>query len=119
MKLSCKDIAMRPATAGRSVFFVLLVVAVFANPVFSKESDGRMSNQRLGKIIKRLDAKSVGRPGNWQLSIDGVKLLVISDERANRMRIVSPGALVFRGGDSDALQKRKLIDRLMKRGLVL
>lgn len=90
MELNYKDTVMSPATAGRLVFFALLVIAVFASPVFSKESDGSMGNQRLGKIIKRLDTKAVGKPGNWQLSIDGVKLLVVTDERANRMRIISP-----------------------------
>ncbi len=176
--------------AGRMVFSALLSISVLAGPVLSKESGGNMNNKRLGKIIKRLDNRAIGQPGNWQLSIDGVKLLVITDEQANRMRIISPvtsalalsskrlfrlmqanfdsaldarysiaqgvlwsafihplnsltsrefisgvgqvvnlsqtfgesytsGALVFRGGDSEALQKRKLIDRLMEKGLVL
>lgn len=176
--------------AGQIVILGLLAISLFANPVLSKESTRNMNNQRLGKIIKRLDSKATGQPGHWQLSIDGVKLLVITDERADRMRIISPvtsaqnlstkklyrlmqanfdsaldarysiakgvlwsafihplkslgdrefisgvgqvvnlgqtyggnytsGALVFRGGDSETLQNRKLIDRLMEKGLVL
>lgn len=172
------------------LFLGLLGSTILATPVLSKDSSGSMNNQRMGKIIKRLDSKATGQSGHWQMSIDGVKLLVITDERANRMRIISPiitaqelgtkklyrmmqanfdsaldaryaiakglvwsafihplkslddrefisgigqvvnlgqtygrsytsGALVFRGGDSEALQNRKLIDRLMKKGLVL
>ncbi len=176
--------------AGQIVISGLFVISIFSNPVLAKESSSSMNNQRLGNIIKRLDSKATGQPGHWQLSIDGVKLLVITDERADRMRIISPvttaqklstkklyrlmqanfdsaldarysiakgvlwsafihplkslddrefisgvgqvvnlgqsyggnytsGALVFRGGDSETLQKRKLIDRLMEKGLVL
>ncbi len=176
--------------AGPMIFSALLAISAMADPVLSKESGGSMNNQRLGNIVKRLDARATGQPGHWQLSIDGVKLLVITDEQANRMRILSPitsaqalsskrlfrlmqanfdsaldarysiaksvlwstfihplnslsgrefisgvgqvvnlsqtyggsytsGALVFRGGDSETLQKRKLIDRLMEKGLVL
>ncbi|MFV1997999.1 MAG: type III secretion system chaperone [Acidiferrobacterales bacterium] len=176
--------------AGQLVMSSLLAISIFASPVFAKKDSGSMSNQRLGKIIKRLDTKATGQPGYWKLSIDGVKLIVITDERADRMRIIAPitsaqslstkklyrlmqanfdtaldarysiaksvlwstfihplkslsdrefisgigqvvnlgqtyggnytsGALVFRGGDSETLQKRKLIDRLMEKGLVL
>lgn len=172
------------------VLAVLFSSLVFANPAMSKKNEGNMNNQRLEKIIKRLDANATGQSGYWQLSIDGVKLLVVTDESADRMRIISPietakklnarhlyrlmqanydsaldaryaiakntiwsafihplgslgakefisgigqvvnlsrtygqsytsGALVFRGGDSEALQERKLIDRLMDKGLVL
>ena len=183
-------ICNRKSRVGRIVLSVLFAVLIFTNPVLSKEKKNNMNNQRLGKIIKRLDAKATGQPGYWQLSIDGVKLLVVTDERANRMRIISPiasaqdlgtkrlyrlmqanydsaldaryavarkllwsafihplkslsdkefisgigqvvnlsqtygrnytsGALIFRGGDSEALQEKKLIDRLMEKGLVL
>lgn len=172
------------------VRIMLFVILIVANPALSKENKSSMDNERLGKIIKRLDARATGQPGYWQLSIDGVKLLVVTDERANRMRIISPiasaqdlgtkrlyrlmqanydsaldaryavaenllwsafihplkslddkefisgigqvvnlsqtygrsytsGVLIFRGGDSEALQERKLIDRLMNKGLVL
>lgn len=175
---------------GLIILAALFFVFTFANPALSNKNEGSMTNLRLGKIIKRLDARATGQPGYWQLSIDGVKLLVITDESANRMRIISPiasaqkldasrlyrlmqanydsaldaryavaknllwsafihplkslgdkefisgigqvvnlsrtygqsytsGALVFRGGDSEALQEKGLIDRLMDKGLLL
>ena len=149
-----------------------------------------INNQQLGKLIKRLDNKAEGQPGFWTLTINGKVLRVITDEKANRMRIISPivksdeikketlyrlmqanfdtaldaryaiakgivwssylhplkplsdkefitavgqvvnlvetygssfssGLLFFGGGDSKGLQRRKLIDELLKKGLVV
>lgn len=190
MRINHRNSGKNRVIVGPVIFSALLAISVLADPVLSKESGGNMNNQRLGKIIKRLDTRATGQPGHWQLSIEGVKLLVITDEQANRMRIISPitsaqvlsskrlfrlmqanfdsaldarysiaksvlwstfihplnslsgrefisgvgqvvnlsqtygvsftsGALVFRGGDSEALQKGRLIDRLMEKGLVL
>ena len=147
-----------------------------------------MSNARLAELIKRIDNKAKGEPGHWQLVVDGKQVLVITDENANRMRIISPitnsdeltqpqlyrimqanfdsaldaryavakevlwsafihplsslsdreflvgvgqvvnlvssygssyssGALIFRGGDSNGLEKREVIDKLLEKGL--
>jgi len=149
---------------------------------------GKMNNARLAELINRIDKKAKGRPGHWQLVVDGKQVLVITDEKANRMRIVSPitesgeltqqqlyrimqanfdsaldaryavakevlwsafihplsslsdreflvgvgqvvnlvsnygssfssGALIFRGGDSNGLEKREVIDNLLEKGL--
>lgn len=149
-----------------------------------------MNNERLSKLIKRLDNKAEGQPGFWTLTINGKAIRVITDEKANRMRIISPvvksdeikketlyrlmqanfdtaldaryaiakgivwssylhplesltdeefiiavgqvvnlvesygtsfssGLLFFGGGDSKDLQRRKLIDELLKKGLVV
>ena len=147
-----------------------------------------MDNARLDKLIKRVDEQVEGKPGYWQLDIDGQRVLVITDEKADRMRIISPvtesdeltqkqlyrimqanfdsaldaryavakgvlwsafihplsslsdeeflvavgqvvnlvssygssfssGALIFRGGDSNDLKRRKVIDNLLEKGL--
>ncbi len=147
-----------------------------------------MTNARLDRLIHRLDEHAVGEPGFWKIDLDGQRVSVITDERADRMRIILPvaeagelgrkalyrlmqsnfdsaldaryaiakdvlwsafihplsvltdkeflsglgqvmnlaasygtsyssGALIFRGGDSEQLQRRDLIDRLMKKGL--
>lgn len=147
-----------------------------------------MDNARLGELIKRIDEKAKGDPGYWTLLVEGKQVLVITDEKADRMRIISPitasaeltqqqlyrimqanfdsaldaryavakevlwstfihplsslsdreflvgvgqvvnlvsnygtsfssGALIFRGGDSDGLQKREVIDDLLEKGL--
>lgn len=147
-----------------------------------------MNNARLDKLIRRLDNNPEGRLGFWKFTIEGRQVNVITDEKADRMRIISPiakseelerdrlyrlmqanfdsaldarysvaqnilwstfihplssledkeflsalgqvlnlastygssyssGALVFRGGDSEELRQRELIDKLMKKGL--
>ncbi len=146
-----------------------------------------MNNQRLGEIIHRLDDKAEGKAGFWRFTIEGKPVTVITDEKADRMRILVPivkadtlkdgelyrlmqanfdsaldaryavakdvlwsafihplgvlsdraflsglgqtvnltltfrngyssGALIFRGGDSEGLRHRELIDRLIKEG---
>ena len=155
------------------------------------DTDARtgMNNQRLGSLIKRIDASVQGKPGFWRFIVEGREVSVITDERANRMRIIVPiapavnisterlkrmmqanfdsaldarysiakdivwgtfihplrelgdqeflsglgqavnlaltygegyssGALTFGGGDSRALQRRELIDRLLDRGTI-
>lgn len=146
-----------------------------------------MNNARLDELIRHLDENTNGVPGNWSFVIEGVNVQVITDERADRMRILAPilktdgltkeqlfrmlqanfdttldaryaiannilwstfihplgslsdeaflvgvgqtvnavvtygssyssGLLNFRGGDSEAILRRDLIERLKKRG---
>jgi hypothetical protein len=49
-----------------------------------------MNNERLAGIIKRLDNKVEGTPGFWQLHIEDHEVTVLTDEKANRMRIIVP-----------------------------
>lgn len=152
-----------------------------------KKNSG-MSNQRLAELIHRIDKTAQGKPGYWVFVIEGREVSVVTDEKADRMRIIVPvaptekldkkrlyrlmqanfdsaldarysiandilwaafihplsmlgdeeflagvgqtvnlaltygdsyssGALVFGGGDSQALQRRELIDRLIHDGL--
>lgn len=166
-----------------------------AEPIYVERNSGgdkkavkKMSNSRLDVLIKRIDKDAEGRLGYWSLQVDNKKILVITDERADRMRIIAPvvnsekleqkqltrimqanfdsaldaryaiakgvlwsafihplsplsdeeflvglgqvtnlvssfggsyssGALIYRGGDSEGLRKRELIDDLLKKGL--
>ena len=147
-----------------------------------------MTNLRLDQLIHRLDENAQGNPGFWKFSIEKIELTVITDERSDRMRIITPvsngeeldqamlyrlmqsnfdsaldarysiakgalwstyihplasledeeflsavgqvvnlsitygtsfssGQLIFRGGDSSELQRRKLIDELIEKGM--
>jgi len=49
-----------------------------------------MNNQRLDGLIRRIDESAEGSGGIWSLTIEGVSVQVITDESANRMRIVAP-----------------------------
>ena len=47
---------------------------------------------RLAELIKRIDTSAQGTPGYWQLVIEGREVSVITDEKADRMRIIIPVA---------------------------
>ena len=71
---------------------IILIFLSFSAQAESLENqaDPQMNNQVMGKLIKRLDKKAEGKPGFWAFTVQGIKLRVITDERANRMRIISP-----------------------------
>lgn len=48
-----------------------------------------MNNERLGALIARLDPGMDGRPGLWRITVREREVLVITDERADRMRIIT------------------------------
>jgi hypothetical protein len=156
----------------------------------SEKSKQSMNNQRLAELIQRVDKSAQDKPGYWVFVVEGRKVSVISDEAADRMRIIVPvaptkdinkdllyrlmqanfdsapdarysiandilwtafihplsdlgdkeflsglgqtvnlaltygdsyssGALVFGGGDSQALRRRELIDKLLRDGLAI
>jgi len=49
-----------------------------------------MDNERLQKIIQRVDPEYTGQPGLWQLRVANVTVRVITDEEHDRMRIIVP-----------------------------
>ena len=61
------------------------------NP-FSSKPAGRqpMTNKKLDDLIRQITSDVVGQMGNWQFLINKRDILVITDERHNRMRIMSP-----------------------------
>ncbi len=156
----------------------------------NRNTSKKMSNKRLDTLIKRIDKDAQGKLGYWSFVVDKQKLLVITDEGADRMRIIAPvikseelsqkqltrimqanfdsaldaryaiakgvlwsafihplsslsdkeflvgvgqvtnlitsyggsyssGLLIYRGGDSEDLRKRELIDDLLKKGLAI
>jgi hypothetical protein len=81
-----------------SVFFLLLGVLA-GGPAWAEDAEtppGRdpvvMDNNRLEVLIKRLDPQATGQPGFWQLKVDDYRISVITDQKADRMRIVVPVA---------------------------
>ena len=71
----------------------------------SKKADSRslMTNARLDVLIRELSDKVEGQLGYWQFTISQRNLLVVTDERHNRMRIMTPIAA------QDQLDKDELI----------
>ena len=62
-----------------------------------------MTNDRLDGLIRQTSMTVKGEAGYWQIKIGGRDVLVITDARHNRMRIMSPVAA------QDQLDKAELI----------
>ena len=79
--------------------FKLLVIVLFSISSFSVSAESTepkqaktcsMDNSRLEAIIRRLDKTPEGSNGMWQLKVGNHAVTVITDEAADRMRIVIP-----------------------------
>ncbi len=174
------------------LFSLLTMTATFAGAVDDNQpaKKGKMNNARLDLLIRKIDKDANGKPGFWRFSVEDTIVTVVTDERADRMRIIIPiveakeldekmmfrllqanfdsaldarysiakgllwsayihplssldditflsaigqsvnllktygsnfssGALIFKGGDSEGLQRRQLIDELIKKGLAI
>ncbi|MEL6669080.1 MAG: hypothetical protein AAFO91_07645 [Bacteroidota bacterium] len=49
-----------------------------------------MNNERLGEILSTQTDTLEGRPGNWTFQLGPIIGMCITDERNNRMRIITP-----------------------------
>ncbi len=93
----------------KSILFAGLIFTSFAcaESGQQEETGTQMNNQQLEKLIKRISEKVEGRPGLWQFSYKDIGVYVVTDEKADRMRIMSPIA------DEKDLDKERL-QRLMQ-----
>lgn len=49
-----------------------------------------MSNERMHDLLQRVDPELEGQLGSWVITHDTIKAQVITDERADRMRVIVP-----------------------------
>ncbi len=70
---------------------LVFLVTSFGIPISDaqSQSDG-MTNNRMEKIIKKVATEMDGQLGNWQLVYRERLVLIITDEKNNRMRIFTP-----------------------------
>lgn len=61
-----------------------------------------MNNARIDELIRRIDEHAEGGDGRWQLEFEGYPALVLTDTRADRMRIMVPVA------EADGLDRDQL-----------
>lgn len=173
------------------VLFALATTSmVVSAPVDTERSakSRHMNNARIDELVRKIDKNVTGKAGFWQFSVENISVTIVTDEKADRMRIIVPiveakdldekmmfrllqanfdsaldarysiakdvlwsayihplsplddktflaaigqvvnltstyggsfssGVLIFRGGDSGELQRRKLIDELIKKGM--
>ncbi|RDH82752.1 MAG: hypothetical protein DIZ80_10770 [endosymbiont of Galathealinum brachiosum] len=69
-----------------SVFSLLILL----HSQLSNATDSAMDNNRLGELISRIDAKPDGQKGYWKIKYKNIPVYIITSEKANRLRIISP-----------------------------
>lgn len=104
MNYPCKVVVVAAALATATLAFAARTQDVTPAPPVSTPP---MDNERLGALIQRLDPEAEGRPGFWRLTVRDREVLVITDERADRMRVIASVAR------ADALEP-ELLYRLMQ-----
>ncbi len=58
------------------------------SPADPPTPSGVMDNARLGELLRAFDPEIKGTPGRWTIAFEGVPAHVVTDERADRMRIM-------------------------------
>jgi len=88
------------ATVKRITMGLLLSLLLTANAqvigaqAIEPPTSQAMTNEKLGNFLLAIDPNLQGRSGNWQLKIREFPAYVISDQAADRMRVVIPIAPV-------------------------
>lgn len=67
-----------------------LLIALLITP--SAHAEDAMSNLRIAELLERLDIEIQGQDGLWRFFVNEVEVTIITDENANRMRIIAPVA---------------------------
>ncbi len=93
-------------------FAVIALVLIITGAVFTAGVSGAedapastkasMNNAQLDELLRRIDPQLKGDPGNWTLRVQGIPARVITDEAADRMRIL------VAIGDANRLDKEAL-----------
>lgn len=81
-------------TGGMNLLFLLTLAWVVVGPAkdtFQPRSEAvvAMTDERLDELIRRLDAEAALRGPMRQITIEGRTVLVVSDARADRMRVMT------------------------------
>lgn len=68
----------------------ILTILVLFFSVMGFSQDEGMDNEKLGKILGEISEGIQGQDGNWQFLLEENIFICVTDENANRMRIITP-----------------------------
>ncbi len=88
-------------------YSLVLAGALALVSVAAQAEESLMNNERMGSLILRIDENAEGQQGFWRATVAGRAITVITDENADRMRIIAP---VARAADLEP----KLMFRLLQ-----
>lgn len=69
---------------------LMICLTLLAAPAFAQEREAAMTGERIGAILKAIDQDAVQRGITTELTIDDVPIMVIVDERSDRMCAMVP-----------------------------
>ena len=69
---------------------IVLIACLLIAPILSYGQE--MNNTNLEEIFKNVCDTVSGGEGAWEITLDGLKMLCMTDSRNNRMRIICPVA---------------------------
>ncbi len=72
------------------VMAIFLIQPAFAEQAVPRAENQTMNNQRLQTLIEGIATDIEGQPGYWRFNVENVPVTIITDEKANRMRIIVP-----------------------------
>ena len=84
------------------LFKILFSTLIFISPYLSFATNIDMDNDRINELISRIDNKPGGQKGYWRIQYKNIPVYIITSEKANRLRIISPIT------SSESLSKDKL-----------
>ena len=73
----------------KHIVTVILVVAVIG-PSLAQLKQQRMDNTQMGEILNDICREVKGESGYWEVDYMGRQLMVITDQKNNRMRVITP-----------------------------
>jgi len=68
----------------------LAAIFLTVTPVLAEVAEAPMTLQRMGAIVQALDGDAQLMPSGFQLTIDDIPVLIVTDISANRMRAMVP-----------------------------
>lgn len=72
------------------LFFSLIAILFTLNGAFAQAADPPMTLERLGEIILSLDETAQSNGNSFQMTIEDIPVLILTDTDADRMRALVP-----------------------------
>lgn len=70
------------------VVYVAMLLPVYGQGKEQEQAESKMDNARLEKLMKAMKLDIQGQPGQWQFELEGFFAMLVTDENADRMRII-------------------------------
>lgn len=74
----------------KTLIKIAIALGLFYSQMVAAED--AMTNRKIAELLDRLDVEVQGQDGLWRFLVNDVEVTIITDENADRMRIIAPVA---------------------------